>query len=375
MGFGLFVPEFRSAFSMSTSAVGFVSSLGFSGFFVGLLIAQAVLARRGPRAPVLVGLTAATAGLATVALAPNLAVLSLGVILAASSAGFAWTPFNDAVHRKVHDANRPKALSAISTGTGIGIVAAGLSALGLVLLGLPWRVCWSLFAIASGATLLWNWLALRRVEIAPAPAPEQGWRNLLHAETMPLLTIGFVFGTVSAIYIAFAADRMSAAGGVFGLPAAATPALVFICYGLVGLVGLFAGQAKASVGLPWLLRGLMMAGALSLVPVAIAPGSGAGLIASAGLQGLFVMMTSAVLAFWCERLFPSLPSLSFTAVLLATAAGSVLGPAVAGLVSTGLGAPAMFLGSAALPAATAALLRDRHARERPVAAAGEPERP
>ena len=40
MGFGLFVPEFKSAFLMSSSTVGLVSSLGFVGFFIGLLIAQ-----------------------------------------------------------------------------------------------------------------------------------------------------------------------------------------------------------------------------------------------------------------------------------------------------------------------------------------------
>ena len=87
MGFGLFVPEFRSAFSMSSSAVGIVSSLGFLGFFIGLLIAQAMLVRRGPGLPVLAGLAAAGIGMAAVALAPNLGVLSLGVFLAASSAG------------------------------------------------------------------------------------------------------------------------------------------------------------------------------------------------------------------------------------------------------------------------------------------------
>jgi predicted MFS family arabinose efflux permease len=77
------------------------------------------------------------------------------------------------------------------------------------------------------------------------------------------------------------------------------------------------------------------------------------------------MMTSAVLAFWSERLFPSLPSLGFTAALLAAAAGNVVGPAVAGMVSEAIGADAMFLATAALPGLTALLLRDRHARERP----------
>jgi predicted MFS family arabinose efflux permease len=366
MGFGLFVPEFRSAFAVSTTAVGFVSSLGFLGFFIGLLIAQAQLARWGPRSPVLSGLAAATIGMMVVALAPNLPALAIGVFLAASSAGLAWTPFNDAVHRKVRDEDRPTALSVITSGTGVGIALAGLAALAMVVGGISWRFCWALFAAASAAALLGNWMALRDVGKDTGGGPRKGWRDLAHTATIPLLAIGFAYGTTSAIYITFAADHMVAAGGVPGVPVGATPALVFICYGLFGLAGLLTGRVKAMIGLPVFLRLLMLAGALSVALVAFAPNSWAGLTVSAGLQGVHVMMTSAVLAFWSERRFPSLPSRSFTAALLAAATGSVLGPAAAGLVSGTLGAEAMFLGTAALPAVTALLLRDRHARERPV---------
>lgn len=366
MGFGLFVPEFRSAFDMSTTAVGFVSSLGFAGFFLGLVIAQGLLVRRGPAVPVMSGLIAATAGMGIVALAPNLTVLAVGVFFAASSAGFAWTPFNDAVHRKIQDVDRPTALSQISTGTGVGIAAAGLAALAMVLTGLSWRACWAFFVLASALALIANWAALHGVERDPAGVPERGWRDLLRFAALPLFAIAFVYGTTSAIYISFAADHMLESGGVRGVPTAATPALVFVVYGLFGLTGLLAGGLKRLVGLPWLLRLLMLAGALSAALAAFPPGNGSGLISSAGLQGVHVMMTSAVLAFWSERLFPSLPSFSFTAALLAMAAGSMLGPAVAGVVADAFGTGAMFLGAAALPAATALLLRDRHVRERPL---------
>jgi predicted MFS family arabinose efflux permease len=365
MGFGLFVPEFRSAFSMSTTAIGFVSSLGFLGFFLALLVAQALLTRRGPEAPVLAGLLAATLGMGIVAAAPNVLVLAAGVFLAATSAGFAWTPFNDAVHRKVWDQDRPTALSAVSTGTGIGIAAAGAAALVMVLTGLSWRICWTVFALAAALVLLVNWVALRPVGKSPERVPQGKWRDLLHPAARPLFVLAFVYGTTSAIYISFAADRVSEAGGLAGLPAAAAPAFVFIVYGLVGLTGLATDRVKARIGLPWLLRLLMAAGALSLALVAVTPANWAGVAVSAGLQGLHVMMTSAVLAFWSERLFPSLPSLSFTAALLATAAGSILGPAVAGLAAGAFGPWTMFLGAALLPALAACLLRGGHVRERP----------
>jgi len=369
MGFGLFVPEFRAEFALSSAAVGFVSGLGFFGFFLGLIIAQALLIRRGPEAPVLSGLVAATSGMVLVALAPNLLVLATGVFLAASSAGFAWTPFNDAVHRKVFDVDRPTALSQISTGTSIGIACAGVAALVMARTGVSWRLCWAFFALASTVALVVNWRVLRDIDKDSEALPERGWRHLLRIEALPLFAIAFVYGTISAIYIAFAGDHMLESGGVVGLPVAATPALVFLIYGFFGLTGLLTWRIEAVIGLPWLLRGLMLAGALSLALAALLPGNWAGLVPSAGLQGLHVMMTSAVLAFWSERLFPALPSLGFTAALLASAAGSVLGPSVAGMAADAYGPAMMFLAAATLPAVTALVLRESHVRGRAVNAA------
>ena len=365
MGFGLFVPEFRAAFSMSTTTVGLVSALGFLGFFLGLLITGRLLDRRGPVMPVLSGLSAATAGLVIVAVAPNPGVLALGVFLAASSAGFAWTPFNDAVHRKIRDVDRPTALSEISTGTSAGIVLAAALALAMVLSDIDWRICWALFAALGGLSLGANWLALRDVDKAATTGRRPGWHDLMHTAALPLFVIAFVFGTTSAIYISFAADHLLQRGGVPGLKPAATPAVMFIVYGLFGLMGLVTAWAKSNIGLPWLARLLMMAGALSLALLALSPIGWAGLIGSAGLQGLNVMMTSALLAFWSARLFPAIPAFSFTATLMATAAGSVIGPTIGGAVADAIGASAMFAGAAALPALAAMILRDRDVQERP----------
>jgi len=358
MGFGLFVPEFKSTFSMSTTGVGLVSSLGFAGFFVGLLVAQALLVRAGPATPVLVGLGAATLGIGVVALAPGVEVLAVGVVLAAASAGFAWTPFNDAVHRKVPDKDRQTALSKISTGTAIGISLAGAMALGMVLLGFDWRYSWSVFAALSALALAGNWAALRQVDKAPAPGPDARWQTLLRGAAAPLFGLAFVFGITSAIFLSFAADRFAQEGGA-GLPDGATPAVLFIVYGLFGLAGLLTGGARDAIGLPWLLRLLLCAAAGSLALAALLPDSWPGLLLSAGLQGVNVMMTSAVLAFWSERLFPSLPSLGFTAALLATAAGNVVGPALAGLVASIAGAQVMFLGAAAIALVAAARMPGR----------------
>ena len=361
MGFGLFAPEFRSAFSLSTSAVGLVSRIGFTGFLFGLLLTQALLVRRGAQTPVLFGLMAATAGMALVAAAPNAAILAIGVFVAGSSAGFTWTPFNDAVHVNVAQPQRPGALSKISTGTSVGVAAAASAAYLVSLHELSWRSSWALFAIAGGLALLFNHSAWSRAARKTGASIAGGsWRKFLATPAVSLFVVAVVVGTASAIYISFAADRMTRTGGVAGVPLRGTGALVFMVYGICGLAGLLTGRLRKAIGLAPVLRITMLAGAASLALLALAPGTWIGLVLSAGLQGLYVMMTSAIMAFWSDRLYPAYPAFGFNVTLLVMAAGSVMGPYTAGLASDAFGAGPVFLASAALAVLPLIFLRRRH---------------
>jgi len=365
MGFGLFLPQFGVEFDISSKLAGIISSLGFLGFLLGLMMAGVMTMRRGPRLPVLCGLLAAAIGMGLVAAAANVFVLAGGVFLAMSSAGFSWTPFNNAVHRRIADEARPASLSIVSTGTSVGIVAAGAAALAMGFGGVSWRMCWALFAVAGTLSFLINRAALKDMAGDPGSGAAGRWRALVQKPAAPLFAVSFIFGVTSAIYISFAVDIVARAGGISGLPASASGSVIFICYGVFGFLGLVTGAAKKTVGLPGLLRLLFLFSALSHLAVAVAAGHWAGIIASAGLQGVYVMMTSAILAFWSDRLFPERPSQSFTAVLLAMAAGSVLGPAVAGFALQALGGEAMFLGTAALAIFAAISVRAKLVRERP----------
>lgn len=350
MGFGLFLHEFREAFALSTTLAGLIASGGFLAFLVALPLAALLAPRLGPRAPVVIGALSATAGFATVATAPDAMWLSLGIILAGASAGLCWAPFNDATERIASPDARSGVLSVIATGTSLGVVvAAGLS-LAVTYGELAWPTAWLVFALAGCVTALG---ALAAVPGAKFGAAEHSGLSaaggLLCRAAAPLYSAALCFGATNAIYLSFAADRVVAAGGLPGLPDAVAAPVVFLAYGVCGMLGLFTGRIEAFIGLGWLLRVIFAAAALSLALIALTPTSWAGVLISSGMHGAALMSVSAVFSFWSLRLFPGRGTLGLTATLVGVAVGSVLGPAMAGLLADSSGPRVTFI-VAAIPA-------------------------
>ena len=86
-GYGLFLPEIREEFGLSSEALGFVASGLYAGYLGALVAVGLLAARLGPRPPVIFGLLSAALGMGLVALSTNAAVLAAGVVLAGTSAG------------------------------------------------------------------------------------------------------------------------------------------------------------------------------------------------------------------------------------------------------------------------------------------------
>jgi predicted MFS family arabinose efflux permease len=358
MGFGLFLPAFRQDFALSTTLAGFVASAGFLAFLLALPLTAWLGSRVGQRAPVVAGALFATAGFAAVAAASEATLLAAGIALAGASAGFCWSPFNDAAERVVPVEARAGTLSAVSTGTTLGVAAAGALTLGVTYGALDWREVWGVFALAGLAAAIMAGLGLpggRSKQGAVIPTAP----SLLCRKAMPLYGAALCFGATNAVYLSFAADRVVAAGGLAGLPDAAASAVIFLGYGVCGIVGLATGRMEARIGLAPLLGAIFAAIAVSLALVALAPGSWSAVLASAGLHGAAVMTISAVFSFWSLRLFPGRGSLGFTAALFGLAVGSVLGPAAAGSLVDTLGAKVSFLIASAPPLVLAGLFAAR----------------
>ncbi|PQO24862.1 MFS transporter [Rhodobacteraceae bacterium WD3A24] len=387
MGFGLFLPAFREDFALTTSLAGMIASGGFLAFLAGLLASAWMARRYSARASVVTGALFAAVGFAAVAAAGTPSLLAAGIALAGSSAGLCWAPFNDAAERVISDHARSTALSVISTGTTFGVAAAALLALAVIEGVLDWRGAWVGFAV-SGLVLAGFAKAglpagrgampagsavddIVGVGLSAAISPESGTKaaatetSLTRRGVIPLYSTALCFGMTNAIFLSFAADRVVTAGGLPGMPDEFASVVIFLGYGVFGVLGLATGRAEARFGLAALFFVIFGAGALSLMLIALAPTSWSAVIAASGLHGMAIMMVSAVFSFWSVRLFPGRSTLGFTAALLSMAAGSVLGPALAGLLAAAQGPAVMFLAAAAPPLATALWFGSRLTRARP----------
>ena len=334
MGYGLFLPRFRDTFSLSTTGAGLIVSAAFAAFFCALLVSAYLVARHGPRTPVVGGSLAAAIGMALIAIAQSKAMLAGGTVLAATSAGLCWSPFNDAAGRAIASGLRDRALTVVSTGTTVGIAGAGACALAVAALDWHWRAVWFGFSALAVLCAVLNAYALHRLPVKSTSSFDHStFERLAEKAVRPIYFIACSFGVTSGIYLSFAVDHVNAAGGLTGLQAGASGAVLFIAFGIGGTLGLLTADVEQRIGLRRLVQTLFPCSATSLLLVGIWPNTWVSVTGSAALQGLCLMSLSAIFSFVSQRLYPDLPTQSFTAVLATYAFGNAIGPILAGYVA------------------------------------------
>ena len=352
-GYGLFLPNIREEFGLSTVMLGFIASGLYAGYLAALLAVGLLAARAGPRLPVLIGLVSAGVGMGLVVLSPNIPSLAAGVILAGTSAGWSWAPYSDAVAQAVPQSSRDRVLSVVSTGTTFGIMAAGLIALATGAWGLPWRAAWLAFSLASFTVAAYNTWALTGGPLSSGrrggEARWLGWSWFLRYGSAPLFIVALSFGVVNAVYWSFAVDLLSRSGGSF----LTSGPMLYAVLGVAGFVGLFTGDAVARFGLRRVLVAIQAFLGVSVGLLGLAPASLPATGVSAVLFGIGVMTMSALLSVWSSTVFLEQPSTGFSAALFLFAIGNIAGSAALGAFANSFGLEAAFLFTGALALLTA----------------------
>lgn len=322
-GYGLFLPRFSETFQMGSATAGFIQAGSFLSFCFAAVLALRLAA--SPRLVVMcAGITAAL-GSTGVAVAPNVDVLGMSVILAGAGAGFATPGLVTLIERNIAPARQESAQTIVNAGTGAGIVVAGIL---MFLTTGQWRLGWvaiaALVAVAAIATLRADRTAGR----------DRAVGRPSHVRARDLTPLAW------PIAAAVLAGASSAAVWTFGrtVMAVSRPGdeaysiLAWMVLGAFGVLGATAGKiVKAwSVRTAWNLTSLAMAGAT--VVLGVAPGSPFTAYTSVALFAASYTALCGVLIIWAVRLVPGCAAQGTAALFIALAIGQALGSATLGVL-------------------------------------------
>jgi predicted MFS family arabinose efflux permease len=343
-GFGLFVPQFRTALGLSAAAAGLIATGGFASYCGAALLAQRLVGAGRLRLAVLLAGGTATAGCAAVAVSPDAVLLGLAVLVAGSGAGIASPVLVALVAETVPSEQEPRAQTVVNSGTGFGVALAGPVALALAD---QWRAAWAGFAVLAGLATL-AVLMSSSPGIAPVRRPASALRL---PDLLPPISAAVLFGAGSAAVWTFGRDLVVTAGHLGPLASAGFWTLL----GVAGISGALVGDAVRRFAVPatWTFLALLVATATA--GLALAPGNPVLATTFGALFGGSYVAASGVLIAWGSQLAPAAPGSANAVVFLALSAGQAAGALLLGTLLDRGGSVATFAVAAGLAAVSCVL--------------------
>ena len=334
--YGLFLPELREAFGLDAAVLGLIGSGSYVGYCGAITISLIYTSKVGPRFMVAAAGGTAVVGMSLIAAAPRTLFLAAGVLVAGISTGLVSPPMAEAVSRVFDSGRQDRANTLINSGTSVGVALSGPVALIAVD---QWRLAWAAFASVGLAVLVWNLLiipagdsgggseSLEESEGGDLPEITIGW--LVGRRSLPLFSASIGLGLASAAYWTFSRDLVVQAGDL-GRIGSTT---FWVVLGVSGLLGGAAGDLVARFGLSLVLRGALLAMAISIGMLAVAPGRLFIVYPSAALFGATYIMLTGILLVWAVKVFRDRPSAGLGAAFLLISAGQILGSYFAGVLA------------------------------------------
>jgi predicted MFS family arabinose efflux permease len=348
LAYGLFVPAFGAEFGLDAATAGAIASGSYAAYCLAIVVATLGTARWGPRTVAIAAGLAAAAGTGLIAIAPNAAVLAVGVLVGGSSTGLASPPLAEAVSRRVDSKRVDRVQTVINAGTGLGVAVSGPVAL---LLSSSWRLAWAVFCVVAVLVTLWTATAVtgprhdREPETgstsppAAAARPSSGWWR---PGTARLLLAAVAMGAGSSAVWVFGRDVVVTAGHTSSLAST----VMWIVLGAAGMVAVVTGDLVAHVGLwrAWVAGMLLLAAATATI--GLAPGSFLAIFSGTAVFGSVYIALTGVLLVWGTRLFPDVPAFGVGAPFLLVAVGQAAAAPVVGLLSDAITPAAAFTAAA-----------------------------
>lgn len=336
--FGLFLPEIRAEFALSSEAVGLIAGGSYLSFSGAIILSAWLSTAYGPKLPIVLAGLAATAGMGLIAIAPTELWLIFGVFVAGASPGLSYAPFSDVMVHQISPNKQNKVYAWINSGTGFGVLLTGALVLWL---NVDWRTAWSLFASLAFLVTIFNaW-------VIPISQPSRNRRFTLISEftfylnkssAYGLFTNCLIFGIVTAVYWTYSVDLLHS---FLTNPQASN--VFWITIGIAGALGCIAGEFVSSFGIRFAYRVTMIVVAIAIGSLPFMASTSFGTYISASLFGLGFIVATAIFGMWSMLVFKDWPSIGFGMTFFLISIGQGIGPIFAGFVQPYLGYEALFI--------------------------------
>ena len=350
--YGLYLPTLRAEFALSASAAGSLASVSYASYCLAICLGAALTARAGARRTAILAGATATIGMGLIAVAHSISQLWIGVAVAGASTGFASPPLVALVADRVRLAYQSRAQTAVNSGTGLGVLVAGPSAL---LLATHWRWSWALFAALSlGVTVAIA--ATTRPIYGRSAAPDRLRRAGGSTAGRPALaTAAIGLGLVSSAYWTFGRDLLAVSGTDANAAGAA-----WIVLGAASILAAVTGDLVARYRIDVVWASLLLLLSLATAGLSLAPQSLPIVLASAVLFGAGYVALTGILILWASRIEPQRAATAVAAAFLLLSAGQLVGATLIGMLIDHAGWTASFLTAASSALAFTPLAATAH---------------
>ncbi|RIO84752.1 MFS transporter [Staphylococcus gallinarum] len=333
--FGLFLPNISHDLNLSASQAGIISSLFYLSYCFTIVFSTLRTDKIGPKNMILFAGLSALIGLLLIAVSQGSILLAIAVIFAGGSTGLVSPPYGFTISLWIKWSDQGKANTWINSGTSLGLMFTGITAM---IAFLDWRMTYFVYSAIALIVIVWNFIAIpsldRNLKI------ETGTLNIRDINSSKkIMLASIIIGFSTAPFWTFSKSFVESTGKYSNIE----QSIFWILIGLFGVIGGMSGHIidKYSLHVAYNIGVILVSFASILLAfiryIWVLP------FATSSIFGMSYIFITGVLLVWGVKIFVKNASLGIGIPFLMLALGQVIGSMMSGSLIDSLNYSATFI--------------------------------
>ncbi|RIP33965.1 MFS transporter [Staphylococcus gallinarum] len=333
--FGLFLPNISNDLKLSASQAGIISSLFYLSYCFTIIFSTLRTEKIGPKKMILYAGLSALIGLLLISFSINSISLAIAVVFAGGSTGLVSPPYGYTISLWIKWPEQGKANTWINSGTSLGLMFTGITAM---IVFLDWRMTYLIYSLIAFIVIIWNYFAIPSLN--KTLKIETGTLNIRNiTSSKKIICASIIIGFSTAPFWTFSKSFVESTGKYSNLDLS----IFWILIGLLGIIGGMSGYIidKYSLRIAYNLGVVLIS--ISSILLAFIYYIWTLPFLTSSLFGISYIFLTGVLLVWGVKIFSKNASLGIGIPFLMLAFGQVLGSMIAGTLIDNLNYSATFI--------------------------------